>query len=125
MISLEVYKLIHVLAILFVFSAIAGVAVHTITGGRREDNPFFRVLAIVHGLAIVFILVSGFGMLARIGVAHNALTLGWIWVKLGVWAVLGALLTLPYRRSAWARPIFFVTPLLGVLAASMAILKPF
>lgn len=125
MISLEAYKLIHVLGILFVFSAVAGAAVHATAGGDRAANPLYRMLAIVHGVAIVFILVSGFGMLARLGVAHNALTLGWIWVKLAVWAGLGAVLTLPYRKSSWATAIFFTAPFLGLLAATMGIFKPF
>jgi hypothetical protein len=46
-------------------------------------------------------------------------------VKLVVWVVVAGALFLPYRRPAFARPLLFSLPILGGLAAYMALYKPF
>ena len=125
MISVALYKVIHLFAMALLFVAVGGVALHAANGGTREGSTTRRLVGTVHGIAIVLLLVSGFGMLARLGVAGGGMTSGWVWVKLLVLVALGAMLTLPYRRPAQARMFLLLIPVLGLLAAIMAIYKPF
>jgi uncharacterized membrane protein YqgA involved in biofilm formation len=110
--------------IVLVMSALGGVAVHALNGGTRQTNAARRLLVSLHGLGVLLILVGGFGMLARLGFRHGAMFPGWLLVKLAVWVVIAAIVFLPYRRPALARPVYLALPLLGGLAAYMAIYKP-
>jgi hypothetical protein len=124
MISYAVYKLIHVAAILVLFTAVGGVIVHAANGGRKGDNAAGRLTAIAHGVALFFILLGGFGMLARLGVKHDWLFPPWLWGKLLIWVLLAFAVALPYRKPGLAKLLLLVTPLVGALAAFLAIFKP-
>ena len=94
-----VYKLLHLLGVVMVLAAVAGVAAHAANGGRREDNN-------VRGML-------------------GANVPGWAWAKLVIWLFFGASLTLPYRNRALAGPLLVVLPLLAAAAAWLALYKPF
>jgi hypothetical protein len=70
-------------------------------------------------------LLGGFGMLARLGIMHGLNFPGWLWVKLVIWGMLGAAVIIPRRRPTLSRALLFALPILGGLAAYMAIYKPF
>ena len=126
MISLPIYKLIHLVGIIMAMSALGGAAFYALAGGSQEKGaPGRRLLAMVHGLGVFLVLLGGFGMLARLGIVHGGGFPGWIWVKLTVWVVVAGALFLPRRRPAYAVPLLLSLPLLGGLAAYMAIWKPF
>ena len=125
MISISVYKIVHLLSLFVLFSVAGAVAVHAANGGTRKGNAARGLVAGLHGFSLVFLLVSGFGMLARLDVEHNWLFPGWIWGKIAIWALFAVLVLLPYRRSALAKPLFLLAPILGALAALLAIWKPF
>ena len=63
-------------------------------------------------------------MLARLGVMHGAGFPGWLWAKIAIWGALVVAMLLPYRVPALARPVLVALPVLGGLAAYMAIYKP-
>ncbi|HUF28485.1 MAG TPA: hypothetical protein VMM18_16020 [Gemmatimonadaceae bacterium] len=125
MLSYQFYNLVHIVGIVLVMSALGGAAVHAIAGGPGGSRPVRRLLAILHGIGAFLLLLGGFGMLARLGLAHGAGFPGWIWGKLLIWAVIAVALFLPYRRPGLARPLLLALPALGGLAAYMAIYKPF
>ncbi len=116
--SYEVYKILHLLAVLFLYLSL-GAAVAT----AGSANLSLRRLGIAtHGIAMLVIVVAGFGLLARLGVGGVP---GWAWAKLGVWLLLG-LAVIPLRRRArWAPLLWFVLPVLGGFAAWLAVTKPF
>ncbi|MCP4205022.1 MAG: hypothetical protein GY769_24200 [bacterium] len=116
-----VYKLIHLSAILFLFTTAGGVALYVANGGTRENNVANRWVSAIHGLTLVLILISGFGLVARIGTGFEL----WVWAKFALWFILGSLALLPLRRPNLGYLFFFLIPLLGGLAASLAIFKPF
>ena len=124
MFSHAFYNVVHVVGVVLVTSALGGAALHAANGGTRETNRARGLVAALHGLGVLLILVGGFGMLARLGFRHGANFPGWLWVKLAVWAALAALLFVPSRRPALARPVYLALPVLGGLAAYMAIYKP-
>ncbi len=121
----QLYKILHIVGIALVMSALGGVAIHALNGGIRRENAARGLIAGLHGLGVVLILVGGFGMLARLGFLHGALFPGWLWVKLAVWVTVAAALMLPYRWPSLARPIYLSLPVLVGLATYMAVYKPF
>ncbi|MDT8436901.1 MAG: hypothetical protein RRA92_09110 [Gemmatimonadota bacterium] len=124
MISLNVYKLIHILGILLTFASLGGLVVHALSGGTKATNAARRLVTVSYGAGLLLILLGGFGMLARLGLAHTGLP-GWIWAKLAIWAAVGGLLALPYRRPAAGRLIWSGAILLGLTAAWLGLNKPF
>jgi len=124
MISLNLYKLVHILGILLVFSAFGGLVLHAINGGTKSTNVGRRLVTIGYGVGLFLILLGGFGMLARLGIVQGGLP-GWIWFKLAVWIGIGGLFALPYRKPEAARLLWILGPALGLLAAWAALYKPF
>ena len=124
MFSLSFYKVVHIVGIVLVMSALGAVAIHAVNGGTRQTNRARGLVAALHGIGVLLILVGGFGMLARLGFRHGAMFPGWLWVKLAIWVAAAALLMVPYRRPALAKPIYVALPILGGIAAYMAIYKP-
>ena len=124
MIPYASYKLVHLFGIILTFVMLGAITLHAATGAAKSTNPLRRSVTALHGVGAFLILLGGFGMLARLGVMHSSGFPGWLWVKIGVWVVVAALVILPYRKPSLARPLLFVLPLLGVLAAYMAIYKP-
>jgi len=118
------YKVVHVLGIALLVTALGALALHAVNGGLRRDNRARGLVAAMHGLGLLLVLVGGFGMLARLGFRHGAMFPGWLLVKLAVWVLLGAAAALPYRRPALARWVLVLVPLLAALAAYMAVYKP-
>lgn len=124
MIPHATYKVIHLLGLLLAFTALAGMALHAASGGSRNESGIRRTVLGMHGVGVFLLLLGGFGMLARLGIVQGSAFPGWIWVKLVVWTTVAVMAALPYRRPALARWTFLSLPLLGTLAAYMAIYKP-
>ena len=120
--SLLFYKFFHVVAILTLFTVAGGTALYVANGGDKTGNKARKLVGILHGLALVVALVSGFGLLARLGLSFDSL---WIWGKVVLWLAFGVLVTLPYRYPALGKPFLWFLPLLGALAAYLALYKPF
>lgn len=124
MLSHSVYNIVHIVGIILAMLALGGAAILAIaTPAGATPRPTRRLLAILHGIGVFLVLLGGFGMLARLGITHSGFP-GWIWVKLAVWVVVAAALFLPRRNPALAKPLLFALPILGGLAAYMAIYKP-
>jgi hypothetical protein len=118
------YKVVHILGIALLMTALGALALHALNGGLRRDNRARALVGAMHGVGLLLVLVGGFGMLARLGFRHGAMFPGWLLVKLAVWLLLGAAVALPYRRPTLARWMLVLVPLLAGLAAYMAVYKP-
>lgn len=122
--SYEFYKVVHLFGILLLFASLGGAAMLALRGGSPEETGGLRkLLAALHGVALLVIFVAGFGLMARLNMMGSAWPL-WIYVKLGVWAVLGGSIALVRRRPQVGRLGYVVLPLIGALAAYMAVTKP-
>jgi Na+/H+ antiporter NhaB len=77
----------------------------------------------VHGLGVLFILVGGFGMLARLGLV-SAMP-GWIIAKLVIWVLVASAAGWVYRGAGVARAFLLALPFIALLAAFFALYKPF
>jgi len=121
--SLAAYKVLHLIGAFLIFASLGALALRHKDGGDREGRS--KLDSISHGIALLILIVSGFGMLARLGVTHDWLFPGWVWGKLVIWLLLGAALAFVRRMPRLAAVWWWAMPLLGGLAAWMAIYKPF
>jgi hypothetical protein len=124
MLSPIAYKVIHLLGVLMVFLSLGGLCLHAMNGGTKESNTRHRLVAITYGVGLLLIPAAGFGWLGSSETMQGGMP-GWVWAKIGIWLVIGGLLVLPYRKPHLGRTLWFVGPLLGALAALIAITKPF
>lgn len=122
--SHQFYNVVHIIGIVLLMSALGGIAVRAMIGVPEEARAARRLVAVLHGVGAFLILFGGFGMLARLGFLHGTSFPGWLWVKLFIWGVLGVAPFIARRRPQLARPLLLSLPILGGLAAYMAIYKP-
>jgi len=79
-----------------------------------------RVLSIT-GVAALLVLVSGFGLLHRMGLGFP----GWAIVKFICWIGLSATAGIAYRRRGQAGLFMVLALALAIVAVAMVYLKPF
>ncbi|MEE8522688.1 MAG: hypothetical protein V3T72_02055 [Thermoanaerobaculia bacterium] len=116
--SLLTYKVLHILGISLALVALGGAAQRALDG----DSGGSRKLAgITHGVGLLIILVSGFGLLAKLGIGFPP----WVWLKLVIWLVIAALLVLIRKMPQHATLFWFALPVLTGIAAYLALYKPF
>lgn len=123
MISYSVYKVVHLVGVLMVFLALGGVVTSAISAGSK-NHSWRKPIAITHGVGLLLSLVGGFGLLARLGIAHGGLP-GWVIAKLGIWTLFAVLIGVVSRKPGWAKPIWPLIIVLGATAAFLAGSKPF
>ena len=130
--TLAAYKVVHILGVLFLFTALGSLLAAAWPSGNAAGSagagsnagPLRKRAGLTHGLALVLVLVSGFGMLARLGSSAPGVWGLWVWLKLLTWLLLGAGLTLIRRQPRWAPGLWLLLPVLGGLAAYLALYKP-
>ncbi len=122
----DLYEIVHLIGIALTMAALGATALHALEGGTRRGPRARRALVALYGGGLFLVLLGGFGMLARLGIARAGIAAfpGWLWAKLAVWATLGAVMLLPYRRPAWGMPTLLLAPLLIGLATYFALYKP-
>lgn len=120
--SLEFYKLFHFFGLAMILMSLGGNIVHALGGGTREDHPARRMVMMGHGIGLLIMLVSGFGMLAKLGIGMPP---GWALAKLVIWLLLGSLISVTLRKANLGRPLWAMIPALVVLAGWLATNKPF
>jgi uncharacterized membrane protein SirB2 len=125
MIPYQTYKVVHLVGIMLAFAVLGGLMLTVANGATKQNSKVRKLIGITHGIALFIVLLGGFGLLARLGIIHGASFPGWVWGKLTVWVLLAIMLAVPYRKPELARPLFFLLPVLGAIAAWLAIYKPF
>ena len=124
MIPLLIYKNLHLLGVFMILVALGGLILQQIHGTTRE--PVWRKpVAITHGIGMVLALVGGFGMLARPELSIFWPWPGWVIGKIIIWLVFGILTALIGRAPSLAKPLWWITIALAVIAAYLALNKPF
>ncbi|NJM09741.1 MAG: hypothetical protein HC883_02255 [Bdellovibrionaceae bacterium] len=123
MISYQVYKVLHLMGVFTVILSLGAVCMHVINGGTKQ-HPFRKGVGITHGVGLLISLVGGFGLLARLGVAHGGLP-GWVWAKLVIWLIFGGVTAILVRKPQTAKPMWLGILVLAVTGAYLAQYKPF
>ena len=119
MLSHTTYKVIHLLGVLLLLCGIGGVWALAAAATEQTRRSARKLLMASHGVAMILILVAGFGMMARLSIS-GAWPL-WIWIKVGIWLLLGALPVLLKRFASPVAALFFLAPILGAIAAWAAL----
>ncbi len=114
------YKVLHLLGVLLAFTALGGATLRAVAG-TRDDAPGRKLALATHGIALLLILISGFGMLAKLSYGFPL----WVWLKIVVWLLIGAAIAVVRRMPQHAVALWYALPLLGATAAYLAIYKPF
>jgi hypothetical protein len=81
--SLEVYKIMHVVSIVLFFALYGMAAV------KAKSGEKFKLETILTGIMLLLIITGGMGLGARLGVMKGGWPL-WLQIKLGIWFVIGA-----------------------------------
>ncbi|RMG40710.1 MAG: hypothetical protein D6719_10205 [Candidatus Dadabacteria bacterium] len=80
-----------------------------------------RFLAAVHGVALIIILVAGFGMIARLQISWPWPI--WLYAKIAVWLFM-ALSPVIIRKCSSRVIAFFLVFLAALTAAMLGVVKP-
>lgn len=119
--SVDIYRVVHVFGILLLFSGLIGLW-GVYSSGQAPRKGLRILLSATHGVGMLVMLISGFAMAGKLGLAENLPS--WIFVKLGIWFLLGASMILAKRKSTWGFALIVLWIGLGTAAASLGILKP-
>lgn len=107
--SYQVYKMIHIVSIVLFFSTYA---VATVKPGS------IKLEKILSGIAVLLILVSGMGLVARLGIPHGEPWPLWLKVKLGIWIAIGSSGHMVLKRWPKAAGQFFWIAIALLVTAS-------
>ena len=114
--SIEFYQIIHFFSVIILTAVTCWALASPLPENRRRVMMFSGILALLA-------LVSGFGMLARLGLS---MAQGWVFVKLACLLGVSAVTSLAYRRSeGQRRPLVLLTVVAVFLAVYMVVPKPF
>lgn len=117
--SYEFYKILHVIGVLMVFAAVGANLV--IASLKDASSTFKQEIGITHGIGLLLAIIAGFGIIAKLGLAFK----GWVLVKMLIWLFFGGITAIAGRKPGLVKPLWFATILIGILAAYLAIYKPF
>jgi hypothetical protein len=120
--SLEFYKILHILGLTLVVLSLGGIVAVVANGGTKQSNALRKATAISHGVGLLLLLVAGFGMLAKLGIMGSLPT--WVIGKLIIWLVFGALIAVAYKKPALAKKLWLAIPVLVLAATYLAVYKP-
>ncbi len=110
--SLQTYHYLHIVGLILVFIGFGGLLS---SEGARKAMKW-------HGIGLVISLVSGFGMLAKMGIM-GAMPV-WVWIKIALWLVLGFLPVLAKRRVLSAQVVVLIAIVVGAVLAYLGYFKP-
>lgn len=113
-------KAAHVLGAFWLFAALGSIALRQMGDRPPEKDRPHKISGLTHGLALVLIVVTGFGIL---GITEYGFSL-WVWLKLGIWIVLGAAIAFVRRTPQLAALWWWLLPVLGAVAAWLCFAKP-
>ncbi|MCB0362480.1 MAG: hypothetical protein KDD35_07150 [Bdellovibrionales bacterium] len=119
--SYTFYIILHIAGVITLFYALGGLSLHMLNRGTR-DFSHRRKIMILHGVALVVIFVSAFGLLARTGIIWPWPI--WVWGKLALWTLLGGVASLILKKSSLAKPLYLLVLILGFAAILLVELKP-
>jgi hypothetical protein len=121
MISIGVYRVIHLWGVFLILFSLGGLLVFSINGGTRQTNKWRMPVALTHGIGMTLALLGGFGLHARLGIEGFPL---WIWAKILIWLFSGLALGIIFRKAGSAKVLWWSLAALTLVAAILGQFKP-
>ncbi|MDA0765233.1 MAG: hypothetical protein O3A87_02250 [Verrucomicrobia bacterium] len=106
------YKVIHLVGVMSLFAALGAVAASEANGGKKLGT-------ILHGVALLLILVSGFGLIAKLQYGFA----WWVIAKIVIFLAMGGMLAVAKRRLLPCGSVIGIIIGLGTLAAVLGVYK--
>lgn len=120
--SYEFYKTLHFFSLILTFGALFSILAIRFLG-EESKKVLTKRMSMVHGVGLILVLVSGFGLAARLGYFAQLPT--WIYVKLLIWLTAGGIIALINRKKLSYLILFITLVVLPVLGSLLAVNKPF
>ena len=122
--SYQALKILHVTGLALTFMGLAGVlGLKMNDGGQSKRRLLFFV---AHGVGLLLLLTTGFALVAKLQLTNATHFLpGWVQAKLVIWLLAGGAVMLASRLSRYAGFVLLFFTALVVVAAWLAIAKPF
>ena len=120
--SYEFYKILHLIGIVLLFSGLISLLTLKVTSVAVEGSAK-KFAFITHGVGLFLLLLSGFGLLARLGLAQQMPH--WVYVKLLIWLVFGGVIALIKRKPTLGWSMYIPLLTIFMIAAYVAVTKPF
>ena len=119
--SYEFYKILHHAGLFMVFLSLGAYLLNAFSEGGRQFRGR-RLVMVTHGIGMLVVFVAGFGLIASLQIPTPWPL--WIYVKLGIWLLIGLLILVAMKRSALSGFLWFAAIILGTCAAYLARIKP-
>lgn len=114
--SYEFYKILHLAGVMLVFSSIGGFL------ALSDTHPKYnKLVGMMHGIGLLIMLVSGFGIIAKLNLGFPT----WVIVKIFLWLVMGAMLVIAKKRIFPPAGAVSLAIVLGIILAWLGVSKPF
>lgn len=118
----EFYKVLHLIGLIMVFFGFGGILIAGYA--RVELVKSARMMGMIaHGVGLLIMFVSGFGLAARMGMMSGLP--GWVKTKIVIWLLLGGGIAVAKRKGYIGWPVAILIWGLGATAAYLAVNKPF
>jgi hypothetical protein len=105
----SIYKIIHFIGIIVLFLGLGSL----ISSDPRKPAAL-RGPAMIHGIGLFLILLSGFGLQAKLKIDFFT---GWFLAKFVIFLLLGAIIVVIKRRLLPTPAIYLIAIILGAIAA--------
>ena len=109
-----IYKIIHLAGVMGLFSALG-------TALAASCNASKKFAGIMHGISLLLIFVSGFGLIHKLGYGFA----GWVIAKIVLFVFLGASLALVKRKVLSPSILYIIILIVGITTAYLGVMKPF
>lgn len=120
--SYEIYKIVHLTGLVLLFSGLVSLLTLKSIGAPIEGRAR-KFSFISHGLGLFLLLLGGFGLLARMGIATS--WPNWVYAKIAIWLYFGGMIALIKRRGQLGWILYLPLLLIFIMATYIVVYKPF